>query len=114
MRAAILLGAVLVPSTFDARAQDVLQYGRECQAAVADIPAFSCGAGTPIPITVDGQTPAAYTPGMRCDRPSLLPPEPGQVTDGQCVPYSRAVVLRDDNVAQISAFCRRKIIRAAG
>ena len=70
--------------------------------------------GTEIPITVDGKTPASYAPGMSCDRPSLIPPLPGETTDGQCLPHSRMLKLRDDSTAQISAVCRQKILRPAG
>ena len=96
-----------------ASAETITQYGQACADQVAPIPAFSCEAGVPVPITVDGRTPANYTPQMLCDRPSLLR-EKGVKTDGQCVPNSRALVLRDDDRAQISAFCRQKKIRPAG
>ena len=96
-----------------AHAQGIIEYGQECADKVAPIPAFSCETGVAVPITVDGRTPDKYTKNMLCDRPSLLPPDKGQKTDGQCVPYSRALVLRDDDQAQISAFCRQKMIRPA-
>ena len=92
----------------------ILAYGQECAVRVAPIPAFNCETGTLARITVDGVEPTRYTPDMNCDRPALLPRLPGEKTDGQCVPNSRALVLRDDSVAQISAFCRAKLIRPAG
>ena len=48
---------------------------------------------------------------MTCDRPSLLLPAPFERTDGQCVPNSRLLTLRDDAEVQISVFCRQKLIR---
>lgn len=108
-----VLAGVLLSIASIAHADSIIAYGKECAEQVSRIPAFSCEAGVPVPITVNGQTPAAYTPQMLCDRPSLLRPEKGEKTDGQCVPNSRALVLRDDDVAQISAFCRQKMIRPA-
>jgi hypothetical protein len=92
------------------QAQSFYEYGAECAKEVTPIPAFSCMAGEVIPITVNGKAPASYTPGMTCDKPSLLPSsEPG--SQGQCLPGSRAIVLRDDPVAQISAICRKHVVR---
>lgn len=113
----ILLGAALplLAATGGLQAQSLVEYGRACAIQVAPIPPFDCAAGVLVPITVDGgRTPERYTSGMSCDRPSLLRPEGDEKTDGQCVPNSRALVLRDDDRAQISAFCRQKIIRPAG
>jgi hypothetical protein len=93
--------------------QNIIEYGQECKQKVSDIPAFNCMNGELVPITVNGGTPAAYTPGMTCDKPAMLPSVLAEQTDGQCVPNSRALVLRDDSQAQISAFCRQKKIRAA-
>lgn len=97
----------------NAAAQSVREYGRECARDVTPVPAFNCADGVAVPITVNGKTPETYTPGMSCDRPAMLPSDAGQKTDGQCVPNSRALVLRDDDTAQISAFCRQKMIRPA-
>jgi hypothetical protein len=91
--------------------QTAFEYGQECAAKVSPVPAFSCMDGKLIPITVNGKTPAAYTPQMQCDKPSLLVEDASQKTDGQCVPYSRVLLLRDDDVAQVSALCRQKKIR---
>lgn len=93
-----------------ANAQTVTEYGKECAQKVSDVRAFSCLEGEVVPITVNGKPPAQYTPGMRCDKPSLLVPLTAG-SDGHCVPHSRALVLRDDSQAQISAFCRQKKIR---
>ena len=94
------------------RSQTILEYGRECAREIAPIPAFDCTRGTTVPITVNGRVPSSYQPGMPCDRPSLLLyDEPG--AQGQCVPNSRALVLRDDRHAQIVAACREKTIRPA-
>jgi hypothetical protein len=90
------------------QAQSFYEYGAQCASEVTPIPAFSCMAGEVIPITVNGQLTTSYT--ATCDKPSLLPSnEPG--SQGQCVPGSRALVLRDDPVAQISAICRKHVVR---
>jgi len=112
MRALLLAGAGIA-AAFCVQAQSLRDYGRECARQVVEVPSFSCADGVPVPITVNGKVPDRYTPGMLCDRPSMLPPDAGQTTDGQCVPNSRALLLRDDDVAQISAFCRQKMIRPA-
>jgi hypothetical protein len=103
----------VVASTTFAVAQNATTYGGECAREVTPVSTFNCSDGVEVPVTVDGVSPQTYTPGQSCDRPSLLPPFPGQKTDGQCIPYSRALILRDDDVAQISVFCRRTIIRPA-
>ena len=115
MRLAGLLAVILLPLCWgSARGEDITGYAQECAARIAAVPAFDCTQGTEIPITVDGKTPASYAPGMNCDRPSLIPPLPGETTDGQCLPHSRMLKLRDDLTAQISAVCRQKILRPAG
>ncbi len=86
------------------------EYGLECRERVGDVPSFDCMTGTVALITVNGKVPDVYEPFMRCDRPVLLPPSPGEKTDGQCVPYSRALVFRDDAEVQISAFYRKKLL----
>lgn len=97
-----------------AQAETLFEYGRQCAKEIAAIPAFNCMAGEEIPITVDGGKPVPPTEAPKtCDRPSLLPAyELG--SQGQCVPGSRALLLRDDATAQISAICRKKVARAAG
>jgi hypothetical protein len=85
-------------------------YAAACRAEVGALPAFSCADGVPVPITVNGRTPAVYLPGMTCDRPALLPNGPG--SDGQCVPHSRILDLSTDRL-QVSVMCRRKLIRDA-
>ncbi len=90
---------------------DIIAYGDSCAKHIAAIPAFDCADGVLALITVDGEVPEAYTPDMACDRPALLLPG-NEKTDGQCVPYSRALVLRDDAEVQMSAFCRKKLIRS--
>ena len=115
MRLAGLLAAILLPLCWgSARGEDIAGYAQECAARIAAVPAFDCTQGSEIPITVDGKTPARYAPGMSCDRPSLLQTIPGETTDGQCLPHSRMLKLRDDSTAQISAICRQKILRPAG
>ncbi len=94
-----------------ARAETLFEYGRQCAEQVTEIPAFNCMAGQEIPITVDGKPVPADAAPARCDRPSLLP-QPDAVS--QCVPGSRALVLRDDPTAQISAICRKQVARPAG
>ena len=94
--------------------EDITGYAQECAARIAAVPAFDCTQGTEIPVTVDGKPPASYAPAMSCDRPSLLLPIPGETTDGQCLPYQRILILRDDSTAQISAICRQKILRPSG
>jgi hypothetical protein len=91
-----------------AHAQTFYEYGAQCAKEVTPIPAFSCMAGEVIPITVNGQITTSYT--ATCDKPSLLPSSESG-SQGQCVPGSRALVLRDDPVAQISAICRKHVVR---
>ena len=91
-----------------ASAEDIIEYGEQCAKAIAPLPAFNCLDGEIIPITVDGKEPERYFPGMDCDRPSLLPLGPD--SDGQCVPFSRALLISDGD-SQITALCRQKKIR---
>lgn len=94
-----------------ATAQDARRdYAAQCAAMVGTIPDFSCSAGVVVPVTVDGETPAQYTPDMLCDRPGLLPNGAG--SDGQCVPNSRILDL-SQGLTQISVMCRQKKIRPA-
>jgi hypothetical protein len=102
---------LLVLTNPPAQPQTINEYGQECARAIVPIPTFDCQSGTEIAITVDGQIPP-FQPGMSCDRPSLLPYNDAGA-QGQCVPYSRALVLRDDDRAQIVAACREKVIRPA-
>jgi hypothetical protein len=96
-----------------AQAETLFEYGRQCAEQVTEIPAFSCMAGEEIPITIDGKPVPAQPAPEHCDRPSLLPQhDPG--SQGQCVPGSRALVLRDDATAQVSAVCRKQVARPAG
>lgn len=105
---------IFIPIMFgiltNAHAENIYQYGAKCAAQVTSIPTFNCMAGEVIPITVNGATPSTYTPNMTCDKPSLLPATE-QGSQGQCLPGTRALVLRDDPVAQISAICRKKVVR---
>lgn len=94
-----------------AQAETLYEYGRQCAEQIAEIPAFDCMAGEEIPITVDGKAVPSQPAPSRCDRPSLLPQADAQ---SQCVPGSRALVLRDDKTAQISAICRKQVARPAG
>ena len=87
---------------------DIIQYGEDCAKLIAEAPPFNCLDFEIIPITVDGKTPEKYTPHMKCDKPAYLP-YPAQ-TDGQCTPYTRVQVVRDDDV-QILQYCRRMYIR---
>jgi hypothetical protein len=96
-----------------AHAETLFEYGRQCAAQISEIPAFNCMAGEEIPITVDGKPVPPQPAPARCDRPSLLPQHDAG-SQGQCVPGSRALVLRDDKTAQISAICRKQVARAAG
>lgn len=105
----LLLLAGLIPTT--SQAETLFEYGRQCAEQIAEIPAFSCMAGEEIPITVDGKPVPADKAPQSCDRPSLLPQADAQ---SQCVPGSRALVLRDDKTAQISAICRKQVARPAG
>ena len=104
-----LLLTLLLAGT--AQAETLFEYGRQCAAQVSEIPAFNCMAGEEIPITVDGKPVPPQPAPQRCDRPSLLPQADAQ---SQCVPGSRALVLRDDKVAQVSAVCRKQVARPAG
>lgn len=107
----LLLIGLLVSGA--ARAETLAEYGRQCAEQISEIPAFSCMAGEEIPITVDGRRVPADVAPERCDRPSLLPQHDGH-KPAQCVPGSRALVLRDDATAQISAICRKQLAREAG
>jgi hypothetical protein len=104
---------IFAPAAFflagQANAQSFQQYGAQCASEVTPIPTFSCMAGEVIPITVNGQLTTSYT--ATCDRPSLLPSSPADGSQGQCIPGSRALVLRDDATAQISAICRKHVVR---
>ncbi len=104
----VVVGCLL--AVVGAHAENFYSYGRQCAQEVAQVPAFSCMAGEVIPITVNGQTPQSYQPHMTCDKPSLLPAN-AKGAQGQCLPGSRALVLRDDAKAQISAICRKKVVR---
>lgn len=94
-----------------APAETLAEYGRQCAAQVTEIPAFNCMAGEEIPITIDGKPVPPQPAPATCDRPSLLPQGDAQ---SQCVPGSRALVLRDDKTAQVSAICRKQVARPAG
>ena len=103
----LLAGTVQVA----AQAETLAEYGRQCAAQIAEIPAFNCMAGEEIPITIDGKPVPPQPAPATCDRPSLLPQGDAQ---SQCVPGSRALVLRDDKTAQVSAICRKQVARPAG
>ncbi len=104
-----LFGAgFIAPAQAAPASQTLLEYGQMCAELIGTVPAFDCTSGTVVPITVNGQTPASYTKGMNCDRPSLL--KYGADTFGQCTPYSRIHDLSQGDV-QISAFCRREFLR---
>lgn len=90
-----------------AAGQPIIEYGRQCAAAIAEIEPFDCRAGALLPITVNGKTPSKYTPAMKCDKPAMAPNNPFP-----CAPYSRVLLLRDDTV-QASAYCRQKSVRTA-
>jgi hypothetical protein len=107
----LMFASWMVRGTAIAQTQDIRSYGKECAAAIAPVPSFDCQNGTVAAVTVNGVAPPSYQPHMTCDRPSLLPYGPEAA--GQCVPYSRALVLIDDKKTQISAFCREKQIRAS-
>ncbi len=109
MKRAMWLMTLLLAGS--AHAETLFEYGRQCAEQISEIPAFNCMAGEEIPITVDGKPVPADTLVQRCDRPSLLPQ--GDALS-QCIPGSRAQVLRDDKTAQISAICRKKLPRPAG
>jgi hypothetical protein len=100
--------AVAAPAAAQKIAPQVL-YGQQCALEIAKIPAFDCNTGTVVPITVNGKTPTEYTKGMTCDRPTMLPYDPASF--GQCTPYSKILDL-SQGTTQISAFCRRKYLRA--
>ena len=110
MKALWWMGLGLALLLGGARAETVAEYGEQCAVQVTPVPAFNCMAGEVIPITVDGKVPERYTPGMSCDKPSLLPAKENGA-QGQCLPGTRALVLRDDATAQISAICRKKVVR---
>lgn len=118
MNTMMALRIMLLPATLwtagrvgTTQAQDIVSYGKQCAAEISPVPAFDCTKGTVAAVTVDGVKPPSYQPKMTCDRPSLLPYGPEAA--GQCVPYSRALVLLDNGKVQISAFCREKQIRSS-
>ncbi|MEM7306270.1 MAG: hypothetical protein AAF682_06355 [Planctomycetota bacterium] len=84
------------------------EYAAVCTMLIDEIPPLDSRLGAVIPITVDGEVPPFFEPLMDCDRPSLLPDLP---CGGQCVPYSRLQLLRDDAEAQMVALFRRTVLR---
>jgi hypothetical protein len=112
MKQALLL--TLLALCGAAHAETLFEYGRQCAEQVTEIPAFNCMAGEEIPITVDGKPVAPGTAPATCDRPSLLPQTNAAGQPAQCVTGTRALVLRDDKTAQISAICRKKEPRPPG
>ena len=84
------------------------QYSQVCESLTAEIPQLDSRKGVEIPITVNGKIPLDYLPNMNCDKPSLLEESCGQ---GQCIPYSRVQLLRDDEKVQMVALFRQKFIR---
>ncbi len=103
--AASLLVAVAAKGDDSYTLQD---YGKQCAQKIAEVPVFNCLDLDVIPITVNGEVPESYSPDMTCDRPAMLPyPEH---TDGNCAPYSRVKVNRDDDIQMIQ-LCRRMFIR---
>ena len=110
MKRLLLMGLLAAGAV---HAETLAEYGRQCAEQITEIPAFSCMAGEEIPITIDGRRVPADAAPERCDRPSLLPQHDGR-KPAQCVPGSRALVLRDDATAQVSAICRKQVARAAG
>ena len=87
------------------------EYTGMCEQLIGQIPELDSRKGVVIPITVDGgKTPDKYTENMTCDYPSLLPNGTGK---GECIPYTRVQLLRDDNVAQMVALFRMKEVREA-
>lgn len=108
LAALAVMAAVAAPNAHAEDEYDIVAYGKDCAKLIAEAPPFDCLDGDIVPITVGGKTPETYTHQMSCDRPAYLPyPEK---TDGQCAPYSRVRVARDDDV-QMILFCRRMYIR---
>ncbi len=85
-------------------------YAALCEAAIGELPSFSCAEGVAVPVTLNGLPVTSDNPSRVCDRPSLLPNGAG--SDGQCVPYSRILDLSVAN-QQVSVMCRQKQIRGA-
>lgn len=98
---------LMVTAIWAFESEDHENYALQCVEDVTDIPAFSCGDGAVIPVTVNGTvvTYDSFQTGMDCDRPALL--SNGHGSDGQCVPGSRILNLSTET-AQISAMCRQK------
>lgn len=86
------------------------QFSQRCETLIAKIPELDSRKGVEIPITVNGEIPLEYIANMNCDKPSLLEESCGQ---GQCIPYSRVQLLRDDQEVQMVALFRQKFIREA-
>ena len=109
--AALLLACVALagqePGSLQDPAMDFQTYARLCEELIAEVPPLDARAAQVIPITVNGEEPPSYEPGMTCDRPALLPTDCG----GPCTPYTRILRLRDDDVAQMVVMYRRSILR---
>lgn len=103
-----MYGAASWASETTAQTMDLAEYTRICRELIGDIPQLDSRKAVPIPITVDGKKPRRYVAEMNCDKPSMLPETCGQ---GQCIPYSKVQLLRDDEQAQIVALFRMKFIR---
>jgi hypothetical protein len=108
-----ILAAALVAMAGGVSAEepfDIYEYGARCAKEIVEAPVFNCLDLDIVPTTVNGKIPETYTADMKCDRPAMLPyPES---TDGQCAPYSRIKVARDDDI-QMVLLCRRMFIRPA-
>jgi hypothetical protein len=119
--------ALVVGATTAASSEDLASYVAQCRSRIGWLPVIDCLSGKIIPITVDGVE--VQDTGVdvndndipkRCDRPakSGAPTETGRYPvwggndpdypAGRCVPFSRALLLRDDNGVQATAICRRK------
>ncbi len=107
MRMRSILLTTFASLAVTAYAQSGVEYGKQCASLIAEVEEFDCRKGTAVPITVDGKTPAKYTPNMTCDRPAMAADNPFP-----CAPYSRVQLLRDDTV-QASAYCRQKSLRSS-
>ena len=87
--------------------QSLLEYARQCETLIGQIPVFDCRDGTIVPITVNGNPPESF-PVDSCDKPAMLEYK-GLEASAQCSPYSRIHHLSFAAV-QISVFCPRKYL----
>ncbi|SME98070.1 hypothetical protein [Pseudobacteriovorax antillogorgiicola] len=91
-------------------APPIVNYARRCAEEIAYIPPINCLDGETLRVTVQGQEPSTYPPGLQCDRPAMLDYQ--DRAEGQCVPYSRIqkITFEDPDAVGV-IICRRYKLR---